>query len=86
MSVWKWQDFNYIAIGNTDSRRAAFLLYDFLNMFHIDKFQVIASFGEHQNQSITIVYVEPTKYRDDEIEDRWYEHIKKLQVEEEIKK
>lgn len=83
MSTWAWQDFNHISLkGGMDSRRAAFLLFDFLNMFHIEKFEIIESSGGFQSQSITIVYVEPAKYKDGEIEDKWYEYIKNLKVDE----
>ncbi len=77
--AWAWANFDYISLkGGMDSRNAAFLLYDFLNMFGIKDFHIVSSNGEFQNQSISIVYIEPPKYKDGEIEDKWYEHIKEL--------
>lgn len=79
--IWSWQDFNYISLKNgMDSRRAAFLLYDFLNMFSIKEFRIIQSDKNFQNTAITIVYMEPPENKRD-IEDEWYEYLKKLQEE-----
>lgn len=79
MAKWEWFDFSYISSADRmDSRRAAFLLYDFINMFNIEDFKILSSFGEFQNQRIEIAYIKPSKYKDDEIEDLWYEHIKKF--------
>lgn len=78
MSNWYFQEFSYVAIGNMDSRRAAFLLYDFINIFDIEDFKVIQSDGEWQKTRIEIVYKQPEGYVHDEIEDRWYKHLKNL--------
>lgn len=76
---WEWADFNYLSLKNgMDSRRAAFLLYDFLNMFGIEKFQIVSSNGNFQNQSISIVYQVPEGYTEEQVSDKWYEHIKEL--------
>lgn len=80
--IWSWADFKYVSLKDgMDSRRAAFLLYDFLNMFSIIEFQIVSSDGNFQNQSISIVYRQPVGYEEGEIEDIWYEHIKELKAE-----
>jgi len=75
--VWSWEDFNNIdGVSGMDTRRAGFLLFDFINMFYIVNFQIIQSSGDGRNERITIVYVAPHKYKDGEVEEKWYEYIK----------
>lgn len=71
---WYWQDFNYISgKSRMDSRRAAFLVYDFVNMFNIEDFKVLSSDGEWQMKTIEIVY--RTEQDPEEIENKWYEYL-----------
>ena len=76
-NIWGWADFSQIhGKSKMDSRRAAHLVYDFVNMFQIEEFTIVASFGEWQNQRIEVVYKYPSLDSDsDVIEDDWYEYI-----------
>lgn len=71
---WYWQDFNRIeGKSRMDGRRAAFLVYDFINMFNIEDFKVLSSDGEWQMKTIEIVY--RTQQDPEEIENKWYKYL-----------
>ena len=78
MSIWGWQDFSYVSgKSKMDSRRAAFQVFDFINEFGIEQFQVVSSNGDWQNQRIEIVYKVPEGYTHDKIDDLWYLELQK---------
>ncbi len=73
---WFWMDFEYISgKSKMDSRRAAFLLFDFINRYSIEQFQVIQTDGEWQNARITAVYQMPKGWDEDKLEEDWADFI-----------
>lgn len=69
---WMWADFNHTnGKSQTDSRRAAFWLHDFVNEFRIENFQIIGSIGEWQNQRLEVLYKIPAGLTLDQIENKW---------------
>lgn len=79
MSKWEWADFSYL--GSEDkmwARRAAFLLYDFVNLFDIDEFKIVNSTGETTNQRIEVVYKKPDWFDDEEIDDVWHNYLQEI--------
>ena len=76
--MWGWQDFSYLGgKSKMDSRRAAFLVFDFINEFEINDFKVVRSSGDWQNQRIEIVYKIPKGRTVEQIDDAWYEYTEK---------
>lgn len=76
--LWGWQDFNYLGgKSGMDSRRAAFLLYDFVNKFGVDDFKIVSTEGNFQNQALQVIYKIPKGYTDDQIEDLWHAELER---------
>ncbi len=75
---WHWEDFSYApSKSGMDSRRAAFWLYDFINLFGISTFHIISSTGEFNTQSITIVYSMPNGLDENKVYEKWKDYRNK---------
>ncbi len=73
--MWYWMEFSRIdGESRMDSRRASFLLYDFVREYGIEHFQVIGMSSEWQNQRIEALYRLPSGMTEEQVEDGWQEY------------